>query len=318
MFCFITEGTCLPIQNYNSNWEWGELLVKLTEVLLNRKRTEGSQNEGFDSWSEAVQAVPIHLVGPGKYQPRQEFGQEALEELAESIKTHGLLQPVVVRRGAIGYELIVGERRLRACKHLGWEVIPAIVRDVEDREAAELALIENLQRSDLHVFEVAEGYERLLTEFALTQEELATRLGISQANIANKIRLLRLPMQVREIISREMLSERHGRALLRLDNLEHQLRVLEKVVADDLNVKQTEQLVTSFVDPRDGKARRDKPEGKRKLIIKDLRLFTNSVRQLTDTLQSSGLVVKVEEKDSDEVYEIVVTVQKPHGGEMNG
>ena len=292
--------------------------MKLTEVLLNRKRSEGAQEEGFDSWSEAVQTLPIHLIGPGKYQPRQEFDQEALEELGESIKTHGLLQPVVVRRGAIGYELIVGERRLRACRHLGWEVIPAIVRDVEDREAAELSLIENLQRSDLHVFEVAEGYERLLTEFALTQEELATKLGISQANIANKIRLLKLPSQVREIISREMLSERHGRALLRLDHLEQQLRALEKIVAGDLSVKQTEELVTSLVDPRSAKRKRDKPEGKRKLIIKDLRLFTNSVRQLTDTLQSSGLVVKVDERENDDIYEIVVTVQKPHGGEMNG
>lgn len=292
--------------------------MKLTEVLLNRKRSEGAQEEGFDSWSEAVQTLPIHLISPGKYQPRQEFDQEALEELGESIKTHGLLQPVVVRRGAIGYELIVGERRLRACRHLGWEVIPAIVRDVEDREAAELSLIENLQRSDLHVFEVAEGYERLLTEFALTQEELATKLGISQANIANKIRLLKLPSQVREIISREMLSERHGRALLRLDNLEQQLRALEKIVAGDLSVKQTEELVTSLVEPRSAKRKRDKPEGKRKLIIKDLRLFTNSVRQLTDTLQSSGLVVKVDERENDDIYEIVVTVQKPHGGEMNG
>lgn len=317
MFWCIWEGTRLSIQNYNINWEWGESM-KLTEVLLNRKRSEGPKDEAFDSWSETVQALPIHLIGAGKYQPRQEFAQEALEELAESIKTHGLLQPVVVRRGAIGYELIVGERRLRACKDLGWEVIPAIVRDVDDREAAELALIENLQRSDLHVFEIAEGYERLLTEFELTQDELATRLGISQANIANKIRLLRLPTQVRDIISREMLSERHGRALLRLANLEQQLQVLERVVADDLSVKQTEELVTSFLDPQNSEGKRDKPEKKRKLIIKDLRLFTNSVRQLTNTLQSSGLVVKVDERENDDIYEIVVTVQKPHGGEMNG
>jgi ParB family chromosome partitioning protein len=292
--------------------------MKLTEVLLNRKRNEGSKEEGFDRWSEAVQALPIHLIVAGKYQPRQGFDQKALEELAESIQNHGLLQPIVVRRAAIGYELIVGERRLRACKNLGWEVIPAIVRDVEDREAAELALIENVQRSDLHVFEVAEGYDRLLTEFELTQEELAKRLGISQANIANKIRLLKLPQEVREIISREMLSERHARSLLRLASVEDQLRVLEKIIADDLSVKQTEEFVTSLVDPRNAGKKRDKPEKKRKLIIKDLRLFTNSVKELTKTLESSGLKVQVDERESDDSYEIVVRVQKPHGGEVNG
>ncbi|MCK9524340.1 MAG: ParB/RepB/Spo0J family partition protein [Limnochordia bacterium] len=293
--------------------------MKLTEVLLNRKRSEGPSVEGFDSWSEAVQAVPIHLVSAGKYQPRQGFDEGALAELAESIKTHGLLQPVVVRRGTVGYELIVGERRLRACKRLGWEVVPAIIREVEDREAAELALIENLQRSDLHVFEIAEGYERLLTEFSLTQEELGTRLGVSQANVANKIRLLKLPPEIRKIISREMLSERHSRALLRLASAEQQMKVLQTIVRDDLSVKQTEELVTSLIHPGRPKVKGDKPVPKRKLIIKDLRLFTNSVKQLTDTLESSGLVVKVDEREDEEVYELVVTVKKkPIGGGTNG
>lgn len=292
--------------------------MKLTEVLLNRKRTEGTSVEGLESWSEAVQAVPIHLISAGKYQPRQEFDQGALAELADSIKTHGLLQPVVVRRGAIGYELIVGERRLRACKELGWEVIPAMIRNVEDREAAELALIENLQRSDLHVFEIAEGYERLLTEFSLTQEELGSRLGVSQANIANKIRLLKLPAEVREIISREMLSERHSRALLRLERSEQQLSVLQKIIEDGLSVKQTEELVTSLIHPGRPRVKEERAAGKRKLIIKDLRLFTNSIKQLTDTLQSSGLEVKVNERDEEEFYELVVTIKKPPGGETNG
>lgn len=297
--------------------------MKLTDVLLNRRRMEGPKEEGFESWSEAVQAVPVHLISAAKYQPRQNFDQEALVELAASIETYGLLQPVVVRRGAIGYELIVGERRLRACKSLGWEVIPAIVRDVEDRQAAELALIENLQRSDLHVLEIAEGYHRLLSEFELTQEELAARLGVSQANIANKIRLLRLPPEVREIISREMLSERHSRALLRLEKLEDQLKVINKIIQFDLSVTETEELVTSLIDPSRSKRKqikqtKEKDHQQRKLIIKDLRLFTNSVRELTDTLQSSGLAVKMDERESDQVYELIVTVQKPHGGDING
>lgn len=292
--------------------------MKLTDVLLSRKRSGGPKDEGVESWSEQVQAVPIHLISAGKYQPRQGFDQEALDELAESIRIHGLLQPIVVRRGAVGYELIVGERRFRACKQLGWEVVPALVREAEDREAAELSLIENLQRADLNVFEVAEGYERLLTEFELTQEELAVRLGISQANVANKLRLLRLAPEVREIISREMLSERHSRALLRLDSVDDQLRVLEAVVQGGLNVKQTEELVKTFIDGSRAREVQKSSNGSRKLVIKDLRLFTNSIRKLTETLQTSGLVVKLDEREDDDSYEIVVRVQKPRGGELDG
>lgn len=293
--------------------------MKLTEVLMNRKRSEERQERSVDSWTEEVQAVPIHLIVAGKYQPRQEFDSEALAELAESIKVHGLLQPIMLRRAPIGYELIVGERRLRACKSLGWEVIPAIVRDVEDKEAAELALIENLQRKDLHVFEIAEGYERLISEFDLTQEELAKRLGISQANVANKLRLLKLPSEVREIISREMLSERHGRALLRLGSSEEQLFVLKQVVQEGLSVKQTEELIKALLEqPNQTKVKQEKERSRTKLVLKDLRLFSNSVRQLTDTLESSGLVVHLDEREDDDVYELVVIVQKRNGGEANG
>ncbi|HHT89886.1 MAG: ParB/RepB/Spo0J family partition protein [Bacillota bacterium] len=287
--------------------------MKWAEVLLNRKRTEAEAN-----LAEAVQAVPIHLIASGKYQPRQSFDQEALDELAQSIQSHGLLQPVLLRKRANGYEVIVGERRLRACRDLGWETIPAIVRDVPDRETAELALIENLQRTDLHVFEVAEGYERLLTEFGLTQEELAGRLGVSQANVANKIRLLRLPVGVRQIISREMLSERHARALLRLENADQQLQVVQKVVQEGLSVRQTEELVSRVLEAkpisRDSAGVPRPPQW----IPKDLRVFTNSVRELTATLKSAGLAVKVDQREDDQVYEIVVTVRKPHGGAENG
>lgn len=287
--------------------------MKWAEVLLNRRRT------GLvDAWSEAVQAVPIDLIVSGKYQPRQDFDQEALDELARSIEAYGLLQPILLRQRGNGFEVIVGERRLRACRDLGWEAIPAIVRDVQDREAAELALIENLQRTDLHVFEIAEGYERLLTEFQLTQEELAARLGVSQANVANKIRLLRLPVGVRQIISREMLSERHGRALLRLEDPEQQLKVVQRIVQDGLSVRQTEELVSALLDAKKVSADKEGVTKKRRLILKDVRLFTNSVRELTEMLKSSGLAVKMAEREDDQVYEIVVTVRKPDGGGRDG
>ena len=293
--------------------------MKLTDVLLNRKRAEVTREETVDRWAEEVQAIPIHLVSAGIYQPRQDFEEESLAELAESIEVHGLLQPILVRRASIGYEVIVGERRLRACKSLGWEVIPAIVKEANDKEVAEMALIENLQRADLHVFEVADGYGRLLQEFEMTQEELAQRLGISQANVANKLRLLKLPHAVREIISREMLSERHSRALLRLEGEEQQLRVLEQVVKNNLNVKQTEELVNTYLATTDKtQAPASERQARRKLIIKDLRLFTNSLRDLTTTLKSSGLEVSLKEREDDEVYEVKVIVKKPQGGEGNG
>jgi len=295
--------------------------MKLTELLLKRKNSELSEEKGARKWSEEVQAVPIHLIVAGKYQPRQEFDEEALAELAESIRIHGLLQPIMVRRAPIGYELIVGERRLRACKRLGWEAIPAIVRDVDDKGAAELALIENLQRADLHVLEVAEGYQRLLTEFNLTQEELAQRLGISQASVANKIRLLKLPQEIREIISREMLSERHSRALLRLESPEQQFEVAERIIQEGLSVKQTEELVEALLASGQAgrrKKKKDKGSGKQKLVIKDLRIFSNSVRQLTRTLESSGLAVSLDEQEDEDVYQVVITVRKGQGSEVNG
>ena len=294
--------------------------MKLTDVLLKRKSSEGRQEKVVESWAEEVQAIPVHLIVAGRYQPRQEFDELALEELAESIKEHGLLQPIMLRRAPIGYEVIVGERRLRACRSLGWEVIPAIVRDVDDKEAAELALIENLQRSDLHVFEIAEGYERLLSEFNLTQEQLAQRLGVSQANVANKIRLLKLSKEVREIISREMLSERHARALLRLQGSEQQFDVVKRVVQEGLSVKQTEELVTSLVSapPSGEKKKKDRSKSKPKLVIKDLRIFSNSVHKLATTLKSSGLSVKVDEREDDQVYEVVIRVHKGQGSERNG
>lgn len=292
--------------------------MKLTDILLNRKRAETTEEAVEDVLTEDVQAIPIDLVVAGKFQPRQEFEEQALKELAESIEIHGLLQPILVRRRAIGYEVIVGERRLRACKSLGWEVIPAIVKDVGDKEVAEMALIENLQRADLHVFEVADGYERLIKEFQLTQEELAKRLGISQANVANKIRLLRLPQTVREIISQEMLSERHARALLRLAHESDQVQVVQRVVKDGLNVRQTEELVSACLVKADKEKKAVDKGGSRKLIIKDLRLFTNSIRELSTTLESSGLDVKVEEREDDDIYEISVIVKKPQRGDGNG
>ena len=179
-------------------------------------------------------------------------------------------------------------------------------------------MIENLQRKDLRLFEEAEGYRRLLDEFGMTQDELAARLGKSQSSIANKLRLLKLPEAAREIISREMLSERHARALLRLDREDDVLKVLGQVVERNLNVRQTEELVERVIQRVDVEAGPLKEPPKRTLVLKDLRTFRNSIKSLTDTLQRSGLEVAVEERESDDAFELLVVVRKPVGVREDG
>lgn len=292
--------------------------MKLTDVLRAKARGESPEELSIppNDEQEQVEELPIHLIQASQYQPRVEFDEEDLDELAQSIAQHGVLQPVVVRKTEMGYELIVGERRLRACRRLGLTTIPAIVRDYGDKQAAELALIENLQRKDLRLFEEAEGYKRLLDEFGLTQEELAARLGKTQSSIANKLRLLRLPPSVREIISREILSERHARALLRLESEEQQLKIVNQVVEQGLNVRQTEELVQQMLS---GKSAEKVPkEGKRTFVLKDLRLFRNSIKSLTDTLKEGGLEVEIEERDGEDAFELLVIVRKPEGVRENG
>ena len=209
MFCgaflFRLEGTRDKVPNKVCEPERGECDMKLTDVL--RAKALGESPEELRSPTmgehEQVEELAIHLIQASPYQPRVEFDEDDLDELAQSIAQHGVLQPIVVRKTDVGYELIVGERRLRACRRLGLTTIPAIVRDYGDKQAAELALIENLQRKDLRLFEEAEGYRRLLDEVGVPQDELASRLGQTQATVANKLRLLKLPRSVREIISQK-------------------------------------------------------------------------------------------------------------------
>lgn len=265
------------------------------------------------AWSEEVLSLPLDRIHPNPFQPRREFSEEQLEELAASIREHGVLHPVVVRAREDGYELIVGERRFRACRMLGWERIPAIVREMSDAEVAAIALIENLQREGLNFFEEAEGYRRLLDEFGLTQEELARRLGKSQSAVANKLRLLRFEPPVRERISREMLSERHARALLRLEKTEDQLRALEDVVRRELNVRETELLVEKMMLAN----LQEKPKRRRqsiKGVYKDYRLLRNSVKKLVDQMSADGAKVEFDEIEEGTFVEIRIRIHHQEKG----
>lgn len=289
--------------------------MKLTDMLRARNRQSEAAEPKFATQAdkipklgrEEVTSLPINQIEPNPFQPRIQFDEEALQELANSIAAHGLLHPIIVRVAEHGYQVIAGERRLRACKLLGWGSIPAIVRVMDDRTAAEMALIENLQRRDLHFLEEAEGYERLLAEFQLTQEELAKRIGKSQSSIANRLRLLKLDKEIRDIISREMITERHARALLRLASSKAQLEVLNEIIAKKLSVRQTEELVNSRI--KQAEEAESKP--KRKIVFKDIRLFTNSLKQLTNSLTDSGLEIDYKEDEDDEFYRITVAIKKP-------
>ncbi len=198
---------------------------------------------GSDATEEVI-LVRLEDLHPNPYQPRREFNADKISELTESIKEHGILQPIIIRQGVgRGYEIIAGERRYRAMKLLEEETIPALVRRISDREAMEIALIENLQREDLSPIEVAEAYAKIMEHFSLTQEQLAVRVGQSRSHVANLMRLLSLPIEIRNDVSRGTISMGHARALLAIDEPQAQATVAQKIVDDGLTVRAVEQLV---------------------------------------------------------------------------
>jgi len=199
--------------------------------------------------------VPVESVKPNRRQPRTHFDQGALEELAASIRQHGILQPLVVRPSGAGYEIIAGERRWRASQLAGLEQVPVVVRDSSAMDALELALIENIQREDIGPLECARSYRRLIDEFGLTQEEVATKIGKSRVTIANTVRLLRLPPRIQESVDKGELSEGHAKALLQIEPEELQLRVFEEVIAGGWSVRDIEQLARKL-------AKADQPNSK--------------------------------------------------------
>ncbi len=246
-------------------------------------------------------------ISPNPFQPRQRFDEDNLDELAQSIRTYGLLQPVLVRRQEKGFQLVAGERRLRACKLLGWTRIPAVIRDVNDSAMAAIALIENLQREDLDFFEEAKGYQRLLDEFGLTQEVLAQRIGKSQSTIANKMRLLKLADSIQYKLLQAGLSERHARALLKLPDSKSQEKVLEKIIRLSLNVRQTEDLIEDLMADNKEAC---KPAGTQKFVIRDYRIVLNTIRQAVATMEQIGLKPQVSHNEHKDYYEITIRVPK--------
>lgn len=263
-----------------------------------------------------LKQIPLDLLDPNPYQPRTYFDAEGLEELTASIRERGVLQPVIVTAAGERYQLIAGERRTRAAELAGLASIPALVVEAEPGEMALIALVENLQRRDLNAIEEAEGFRRLCEEFRLTQEELAQRVGKSQAAIANKLRLLRLPLQVRESISREMITERHARALLTLSEEREQLAALAEIVGRGLTVRETEGLVKGMAERRGAAPSKSGKSGRRVVrVFKDCRLFRNSLVGLVREMEKGGAEVRLEENMGTDYYEATVRVYKKAGSE---
>ncbi|UUZ91310.1 nucleoid occlusion protein [Paenibacillus sp. P25] len=259
-----------------------------------------------DVKADEVKSVPVNDIVPSPYQPRTIFDDERIDELCQTIKTHGVIQPIVVRVRDNRYELIAGERRWRAVKKLGYETIPAIIREFNDSQAASIALIENLQREGLTAIEEAIAYQQLIDMHQLTQESLAQRLGKSQSTIANKIRLLQLSDPVKLALMERKITERHARALLSLDEEEMQVKVLEDIISKELNVKQTEARIAFLKET----VKTAKNKARRFSFSKDVRLALNTIRQSVDMVTSSGLPINTTEQDHEDHYEIVIRIPK--------
>ncbi|SFF65515.1 Effector of nucleoid occlusion Noc [Halobacillus alkaliphilus] len=275
--------------------------------LGDKPEQESEDNNSEEGYSpDEVMQVPVAHIQPNRYQPRAIFNDEKISELAQTIHTHGMIQPIVLRRiDEEDYELIAGERRWRAVQTLEWETIPAIIRDMNDSQAASVALIENLQREELTVIEEAMAYARLIELHELTQEALAQRLGKSQSTIANKMRLLKLPESVQQAIMDKKITERHARALIGVKDPEMQEKILTEIIEKHLNVKQTEERIAKLSET---KPKKKKPTLKG--VNKDMRIAMNTIRQSLTMVSDTGIDLETDEEDHDDYYQITIKIPK--------
>lgn len=259
-----------------------------------------------------VVKIAIDKIFPNPYQPRKTFDEEALRDLAASIAQYGVLQPLLVAPAENGrYMLIAGERRLRASKMAELQEVPVIISEYTSQQIAEIALIENLQREDLHFLEEAEGYEKLMQQFHITQEAMAARVGKKQSTIANKLRLLRLSDRIRKILVEANLSERHARALLKLDDEEKQVQVLTAVIDNGYSVRQTENYIEKMLADKKQKKK------KRLVIVNDVRIYLNSIKQVVNAIKDVGIPVNMEQTvDGEDVIVSlrIKNMKKPKDG----
>lgn len=255
-----------------------------------------------------VQQIAAQQIIPNRFQPRKVFNEEKLDELARTIQTHGLIQPIILRKyDEDKYEIIAGERRFRAMQLLGWPEVPAIVEEMSDNETASVALIENLQREELTAIEEAEAYKRLMALNELTQEALAQRIGKSQSFIANKLRLLKLAEPIKQALLNKKVTERHGRSLLAL-SYEEQTELLMVILEKKLTVKETERLVKLKQSQKDEHS--GQPKNRIKKVSKDFRLAVNTIHKSVDLIKETGMTIEAKEENLEDVYRITIEIKK--------
>lgn len=250
-------------------------------------------------------------LSPNPVQPRKRFDDETLAELSDSIRNYGILNPLTVRLRCGKYELVAGERRLRAAKLAGLREVPCILLDVNMEDASLIALVENLQRRDLDFIEEAAGISQLIRMFGMSQEEAARRIGKSQSAVANKLRLLKLPPDVLEALRENGLTERHGRALLRLQSPEAQREALLYIIDNGLTVAATDAYIDALLSsPEEKKPEEEKAEHKRTFVLKDVRVFLNTLTRSIDLMKQGGIDAGVQREETEDSLILTISIPK--------
>ena len=252
-----------------------------------------------------VTYVPMDKIAANPSQPRKYFKDEALEELSGSIKEYGVLQPILLRDDGKAYTIIAGERRYKAAKLAGLEKIPAIIKTMDSREVALIALVENVQREDLNFLEEARAYKRLMDDFGLTQVEIAEKMNKKQSTISNKIRLLSLPDEIQNSILENNLTERHARALLKLGDEEDRKQVIKRVIQNNLNVKQTEKLIEEISQKKEVALRK-----KTKINYISYKIYLNTLRKAFNQIKEMEKNAIFEQEDKGEYLEVKIVLPK--------
>ena len=258
-----------------------------------------------------ILSVRVEDLAPNPVQPRRRFDEESLRELSESIRCYGILNPLTVRLRCGKYELVAGERRLRAAKLAGLTEVPCLLVDVDMQDAGLLALVENLQRKDLDFLEEAEGLQRLIRMFGMSQEEAARRIGKSQSAVANKLRLLKLPPDVLDALRQNGLSERHGRALLRLPDGESQRAALAAILEQGMTVAAADAYIDALLSPgEEPPPPAEKKERRRTFVMKDLRVFLNTLSRSVDLMKQGGVGADLKREETEEALILTISIPK--------
>lgn len=256
---------------------------------------------------EKIVYISVEEIRPNPYQPRENFNSESLEDLVSSIKEKGIIQPVLLRRSVGGgYELIAGERRLRAAKSLNINEIPAIIKDVKDEESLEIALIENIQRQNLNPVEEAYAYKHLIDEFSCTQEKIAQTIGKSRVSVANTLRLLKLPQEIQEMLRKGLLTFAHGKVLLELQDSKRQLLLADNVVSNGLSVRELEGLILPHQKIRKPKGHADKTSAQLKAIEEELQQILGSKVKIVPGHKRGIIHIEFySQEDLERIYEVI-------------